>query len=108
MFRITELPVDGSQGLIQIGLESRVAIPGNGRVFLRVLVHGKELTFFYSLNGADWSRIGPAFDASKLSDEYCANGQFTGAFVGITAQDFDLRQSHADFDYFEYRDCEQS
>ncbi|MBV9127088.1 MAG: glycoside hydrolase 43 family protein, partial [Verrucomicrobia bacterium] len=88
-------------------LESRAAIPSNGRVYLRVIVHEHEMTFHYSLDGTEWNRIGPVFDASKLSDEYCANGQFTGAFVGITAQDFDLRQSHADFDHFEYRDCER-
>jgi len=86
-------------------LDCRVAIPERGRVHLRVVVHEKEMTFHYSLNGADWLAIGPVFDASKLSDEYCANGQFTGAFVGITAQDFYLRQSFADFDYFEYLEC---
>jgi xylan 1,4-beta-xylosidase len=67
-----------------------------------VVVQEKEMTFHYSLNGFDWAIIGPVFDASRLSDEYCANGQFTGAFVGITAQDFYLRESYADFDYCEY------
>ena len=83
-------------------LDCRIAIPEKGRVYLRVVIHEKEMTFHYSLNGADWQVIGPVFDASKLSDEYCASGQFTGALVGITAQDFYLRQSYADFDYFEY------
>ncbi|MGC3990867.1 MAG: hypothetical protein QM796_14555 [Chthoniobacteraceae bacterium] len=86
-------------------LDSRVAIPGQGRVYLKVIVHEKEMAFKYSLNGTNWLAIGPVFDASKLSDEYCASGQFTGAFVGITAQDFYLRRSHADFDYFEYSEC---
>jgi xylan 1,4-beta-xylosidase len=60
------------------------------------------MTFHYSLDGANWTAIGPAFDASTFSDEYCMNGNFTGAFVGITTQDFDLRKSFADFDCFEY------
>ena len=85
-------------------LSDRVPIRGGGRVYLRVLVRDKAMSFYYSLNGADWTAIGPTFDASKLSDEYCANGNMTGSFVGITAQDFDSRQSFADFDYFEYQD----
>jgi len=85
-------------------LDCRVAIPARGRVYLRVVVHEREMTFHYSLDGAEWSAIGPVFDASRLSDEYCVNGQFTGAFVGITAQDCYLRRTYADFDYFEY--CE--
>lgn len=82
--------------------ECRVALPETGRVFLRATMSGRELTFHYSLDGAAWSRVGPVFDGSKLSDEYCANGQFTGAFVGLTAQDFDRKCSYADFDYFDY------
>jgi xylan 1,4-beta-xylosidase len=82
--------------------DCRVPIPGKDQVFLKVVMRGKDLTFHYSLDGLEWTGIGPVFDASKLSDEYCANGQFTGAFVGITAQDFDRRRSHADFDYFSY------
>jgi xylan 1,4-beta-xylosidase len=89
-------------------LESRVPIPDKGPVYLRVVVHEREMTFYYSLNCADWPVIGPVFDASRLSDEYCANGQFTGAFVGIAAQDFYLRQSYADFDYFEYFECKSN
>jgi xylan 1,4-beta-xylosidase len=83
-------------------LDCRVPISGAGRIYLRVIVHEKEMTFHYSFDGAGWTAIGPVFDASKLSDEYCMSGNFTGAFVGITAQDFDLRKSFADFDYFEY------
>ena len=89
-------------------LECRVAIPEKGKVYLRVVIHEMEMAFLYSLDGGDWRVIGPMFDASKLSDEYCAHGQFTGAFVGITAQDFYLRQSYADFDYFEYLECATS
>ncbi len=84
--------------------EHRVRLSTTGPVFLRVVVRGREMTFHRSLDGTAWTPIGPVFDASKLSDEYCANGQFTGAFVGLTAQDFYLRSSHADFDYFEYTD----
>ena len=85
-------------------LGDRVPITAGGRVYMRVLVRGKAMSFYYSLNGVDWTTIGPMFDFGKLSDEYCANGNFTGSFVGLTAQDYDSRQSFADFDYFEYQD----
>jgi xylan 1,4-beta-xylosidase len=94
--------MSADNGIRSEHLDCRVAVPETGRLYLRVVVHGREMIFHYSLDGAVWSIIGPMFDASKLSDEYCANGQFTGAFVGITVQDFYLRQSYADFDYCEY------
>jgi len=84
-------------------LDARVPAPA-GPLYLRVVVREKELTFHHSLDGKTWKSIGPIFDATKMSDEYCLNGQFTGTFVGVTAQDFDRRQSFADFDYFEYAD----
>ncbi|MEI6494126.1 MAG: glycoside hydrolase 43 family protein, partial [Verrucomicrobiota bacterium] len=86
--------------------DCRLPVAGKAAVFLRVIVRGRDMTFYYSLDGTEWLAIGPVFDASKLSDEYCGSGRFTGAFVGITAQDFHLRRSHADFDYFEYSELE--
>lgn len=80
----------------------RVVLPQAARVYLRVFVQEKAMNFSYSVDGGAWRPIGPTFNASKLSDEYCANGNFTGAFVGLTAQDFHQRQSFADFDYFDY------
>ena len=84
--------------------DCRVPIAGKTRVYLRVVVRDRDMTFYHSPDGVEWSSIGPVFDASKLSDEYCGSGRFTGAFVGITAQDFDLRRTHADFDYFDYKE----
>jgi xylan 1,4-beta-xylosidase len=84
-------------------LDVRVPIP-EGPVFLHIVVHQKDLVFHYSLDGSTWRPIGPVFDVTRMSDEYCLNGQFTGTFVGLTAQDFDRRQSFAEFDYFEYTD----
>jgi xylan 1,4-beta-xylosidase len=80
----------------------RMQIADAKRIYLRVVGQKKELTFHFSMDGVEWRPIGPICDASKLSDEYCLNGNFTGAFVGVTVQDFHTRMAFADFDYFEY------
>jgi xylan 1,4-beta-xylosidase len=78
-----------------------VSIPDEGLVYFRVAFSGETLQFYYSTDGKKWDAIGPSLNATLLSDEYC-NG-FTGAFVGICAQDMSGRRKHADFDWFEYR-----
>ncbi len=84
--------------------EHRVAVPGLDRIYLRVSIKDKGMRFYYSSDGNAWSAIGPVFDATRLSDEYCKYGEFTGAFVGLCVQDLHTRSKHADFDYFEYRE----
>lgn len=75
------------------------------KCYLKVEVNYDKMQFFYGLNENEWIKIGPEFDASKLSDEYF-KGQnierFTGAFVGLCCQDFTYTHKPADFDYFEY------
>ena len=65
-----------------------------------------RLRFSYSRDGEEWSPIGGTHDASRLSDEYCREGRFTGAFVGLCCQDLAGGRQPADFDYFEYREVE--
>lgn len=75
-----------------------------GRIWLRAEVDRDKLQFYYSIEGEDrYEPIGPVLDASTLSDEACAEGWFTGAFVGLCCQDLTGFRKHADFDYFEYR-----
>lgn len=59
-------------------------------------------------DNASWHAIGGDQPADHISDDYvertikgCA---FTGVMVGICAQDMDAKQSHADFQYFDYRE----
>ncbi|MCT1402961.1 hypothetical protein M4D81_28610 [Paenibacillus sp. p3-SID867] len=40
----------------------------------------------------------------QLSDEYEAKLGFTGAFIGLCAQDLSGMMKQADFDYFKYID----
>ena len=73
---------------------------------LAVEVSNGGLQFSYALPGGDWRKVGPVLDATQLSDE-CAgpglHGSFTGAFVGMAAQDLNGTATPADFSYFVYR-----
>lgn len=85
-------------------LEHRAPLRAGTPIWLRVTVRIHALQFAYATDGDNWADIGPVFDATKLSDEYCDG--FTGAMVGICAQDLSKREKCADFDYFAYREIE--
>jgi xylan 1,4-beta-xylosidase len=79
-----------------------VSVEGWNRVYLRVTVDYDELRFYYSKDEENWILFGPILDASTLSDEFCQEGRFTGAFVGLCCQDLSGGSKNADFDWFEY------
>jgi xylan 1,4-beta-xylosidase len=54
---------------------------------LQAEIDGARLQFAASRDGVAWWPVGPALDASKLSDDYGAALHFTGAFAGLCAQD---------------------
>jgi xylan 1,4-beta-xylosidase len=76
------------------------------RCYLRAEIHEERLRFYVSPDGQGWNAIGPVLDASKLSDDYGQGLHFTGAFVGICAQDLNGTKAVADFDYFEIVDVD--
>lgn len=83
-----------------------VKIPNTGKIRLALTIRGRKLQFFYAMEGEDLQPIGPVLDASLLSDEcggHQAHGSFTGAFVGVAANDLNGTASPAHFDYFLYR-----
>lgn len=88
--------------------DKRFILPENGTVFLRASVRHHTLQFAYSLNEENWTTLPINLDYSIISDE--AGGgdgcHFTGAFVGMACQDVSGQQCIADFDYFEYVECE--
>jgi xylan 1,4-beta-xylosidase len=86
--------------------DNEVSIAGWERCYLRADVDYDRLQFFYSADGGRWDKIGPVLDAATLSDEYCMEGQFTGAYVGICCHDQSGQGIAADFDFFEYRERE--
>lgn len=83
-------------------VNTRMAVP-EGALYFRLTISGRKSQFFWSLDGKDYQPIGPAFDTSKFSDEYCAYGEFTGAFVGMTCTDRVFHRQTADFDFFDYQ-----
>jgi xylan 1,4-beta-xylosidase len=95
--------------------EAAIAVP-SGALELRVDVDWDRLHFSWAPAPSDalgaeasapdpaWKRLGRDLDASKLSDEYCREGWFTGAMVGLCCQDLSGRARHADFDFFSYKE----
>jgi xylan 1,4-beta-xylosidase len=73
-------------------------------VHLRAELDHRVLRFSYSEDGAEFTAIGGALDATRLSDEYRDKDGFTGAFVGICAHDLERQARWAHFDYFDYEE----
>lgn len=88
-------------------LPEPVAIGDAKKVYLEVAVKGDTMQFAWSTDGESYQPIGPAFDATLLSDECCKSGHFTGAFVGLACVDYWQQRAEADFEYFEYVDGSQ-
>lgn len=76
-------------------------------LYLRVEIDVPGLQFSASPDGINWITVGPVLDATKLSDDYGRGLHFTGAFVGICAQDINGGGTTADFDYFELKTEEE-
>jgi len=93
--------------------EARLSFPTGpvplppGPVRLRANVDHASLRFAIAPAAdreAAWAPVGPALDASLISDE-AAGGEhrsFTGAFVGMAAFDTSGAAASADFAYFDY------
>jgi xylan 1,4-beta-xylosidase len=84
-------------------LDSQIAIGEWPRAFLRAEIDDERLQFSASPDGGAWRSIGPVLDMLKLSDDYGSTLRFTGAMIGLCAQDVGGTFKHADFDYFEAR-----
>ncbi|KAK4188929.1 family 43 putative glycoside hydrolase [Podospora australis] len=83
-----------------------VLVPNEGKIRLKITVRGKELQFWYALEGEELKKIGPVFDGSIVSDEcggHQKHGSFTGAFVGVAASDLNGTGKEASFESFVYR-----
>jgi xylan 1,4-beta-xylosidase len=84
-------------------LEKGVPLPADGTVHLRVTIHTSELQFSWSLDGASWQDIGPVLESKVLSDDF-HELRFTGAFIGLCAQDLVQGCKPADFKCFRYEE----
>lgn len=89
-----------------------VPVPGEGPLRLRLTGRGGAASFAWWDEAArGWRPLGPSLDAGRLSDEYATVGDadghfsswgFTGAFVGVCAQDLTGGRLGADFTGLEY------
>lgn len=92
-----------------------VPVP-DGPLELRLTVRGAEGRFAWRLPLPDarWRTTGPVLDVARLSDENATQGDpatghftawgFTGAHIGLCAQDLTGASMPADFDWAEYRE----
>jgi len=96
--------ITADKGNCSYPLEAEEPVDGWKRCYLKVESKRDDMQFYFSRDESSWKKIGPVFESSKLSDEYCNNYAFTGTFVGVSCQDFTGRRLAADFDYFEYRE----
>lgn len=104
------------RGVYDEPLEAPIPVGGWERCYLRAELNYEKLQFYYSKDGADWQPVGGVLDASKMSDEnaelvkdgIALDQGFTGAFIGMCAQDLSGRRLPADFDYFTYRELDET
>ena len=80
-------------------LDTRTAVDGRPVCF-ELIVSERKSFFKWGYEGEETKPIGPVFDTSKFSDEYCKYGEFTGTMAGIFAVDSMFHKKEADFDYF--------
>lgn len=101
---IFSCPGDFPNARMVFPFDSGETVP-DGPVDLALEVIDNDLQFFWRPGGAnDWQPLGPALDASVISDEggRGEHGSFTGAFVGMFAFDTSGRGRPADFERFAY------
>ena len=82
-------------------LDTRVAVEDKP-IYFRLNIEGRRTWFEWGYDGENWTKIGPDFDTTTFSDEYCKYGEFTGTMVGIAVTDAALHEKTADFDFFDY------
>ena len=83
-----------------------IEIP-DGAVYMKAALDVQFYQFSYSMDGKNWTGIGPALNSTPLSDEMGNEVfRFTGSFVGMAAIDITGAKKHADFDFFDYRPLE--
>ena len=98
--------LNGDSGSYDNQLGPGILLPADGPVDLHAELAGETLRYFYSVHGTTRQPVGPILDATLLSDDRVIEGGswgFTGAFVGLCAQDSANAGIPADFDNFSYR-----
>jgi xylan 1,4-beta-xylosidase len=94
---------DYPEGALTFPLDAPIQL-AEGSVRLKVSVKHARQQFFWAQDGSDWQALGPALDASLVSDEggRGEHASFTGAFVGMVAFDITGQGKEAAFTHFGY------
>lgn len=102
---IQSCPGNWPEAHLSFPLAEAHVLPAEGPVWMGVDVDGAVLQFRFAVEEGQWQTIGPELDASVLSDEggRGEHANFTGAFVGMAAQDLGGTAMPADFAHFIYR-----
>ncbi|OAS23479.1 glycoside hydrolase family 43 protein [Paenibacillus oryzisoli] len=87
-------------------LDVYLPIPVGESIYLKATMDFEQIQFSYSLDSHYWQCIGPALYAGNLADSYAKKLSFTGAFVGLCAQDLRGTRLQADFDFFDYKELD--
>jgi xylan 1,4-beta-xylosidase len=72
-------------------------------VHVRARIDGLVLHFEVSPDRTSWQRVGPPLDLALVSDDHGQRLRFTGAMVGLVAEDTGPGTLIADFDSFTVR-----
>lgn len=81
----------------------QISVKSWERYYMKADIHEQDLVFYASPNGVNWTAVCTPLDFGTFSDEYGGKLGFTGAYVGICAQDLDQQANLAYFDFFEYK-----
>jgi len=95
--------LESKHGVYDELLDEEIPLPNDAICKMKATINQERLFFSYSLDGNNWSAIGEEIDISHLSDEDADYIRFTGAFVGVCAQDLSGGKKHADFKDFSYK-----
>lgn len=87
-------------------LDEPVSIEADKEIFFKGIIEKESLQLYFSLDGTNWTEIGPIIDVTHMSDDSAAQVRFTGTFVGVCVQDLSGLRKAADFDYFIYKELD--
>lgn len=74
-------------------------------VYLRAQIRTRELQYFFSLDGREWTPVGGVLDMRNISDERIEGNGFTGAMLGVHCSDCQGDGVSASFAYLDYREA---
>lgn len=102
-----DLLVADNRRFSQLGLERRIALPGDcDELQLAFRIDGARLSFAYALADEDWHELPDTWDATVCSDEHPGHwpqlSPFTGAFCALVAQDLGYGARWATFRHVDY------